>query len=83
MVKKPQLKRLGRSCIGKDTMEFSIGDIVCLRSGGPSMTVMCITTPSVLASNGVDVECVWFADTELKQFLFLANMLDLDQRTQS
>ena len=33
-------------------MNFAVGDVVRLKSGGPRMTV--------LSANGEDVQCVWF-----------------------
>lgn len=50
-------------------MEFKVGDVVILKSGGPSMTV-----------NSVDISgvfCVWFdSKGETKSATFLAEMLN-------
>jgi uncharacterized protein YodC (DUF2158 family) len=48
---------------------FKIGDVVKLKSGGPSMTV------SSLESNG-ELWCVWFANNESKGTGFKPDMLE-------
>ncbi len=42
-----------------DQAEFKIGDVVCLKSGGPKMTVTDIDSDVIL--------CVWFNGTEFRQ----------------
>ncbi|MDA8120765.1 MAG: DUF2158 domain-containing protein [Gammaproteobacteria bacterium] len=41
-----------------DQAEFKIGDVVCLKSGGPKMTVAHIDSAVIL--------CVWFNGTEFR-----------------
>ena len=40
---------------------FKVGDVVCLRSGGPDMTVERIEA----AAGDVSVVCVWFVEQSL------------------
>jgi uncharacterized protein YodC (DUF2158 family) len=48
-----------------DSIKFSIGDIVQLKSGGPEMTVQ--TIPNAGTSN---YRCQWFAGKKLETGLF-------------
>jgi uncharacterized protein YodC (DUF2158 family) len=40
---------------------FQPGDVVCLKSGGPDMTVECV----VSESNTMFVTCIWFEERTL------------------
>lgn len=52
-------------------IEFKVGDVVCLKSGGPDMTVVGINTQSTLA-----IGTAWFAGAELKHGSFVPETLD-------
>jgi len=41
---------------------FQPGDVVCLKSGGPDMTVELVETN---AYSGIIVTCIWFTDQTL------------------
>lgn len=44
--------------------DFNIGDVVELKSGGPSMTV------SELSKDGKMVNCMWFSENTPKKHMF-------------
>lgn len=48
---------------------FNVGNIVCLKSGGPAMTVDKV--------NNSKVSCVWFKDDHLKTAIFRKDTLEL------
>jgi uncharacterized protein YodC (DUF2158 family) len=54
---------------------MEIGDVVQLKSGGPSMTVESITKETA----GPVVRCMWFDDAELKRGIFPAATLGEDE----
>ncbi|HMJ53581.1 MAG TPA: DUF2158 domain-containing protein [Polyangiaceae bacterium] len=54
--------------------EFKAGDVVCLKSGGPSMTAGNMAVGGLL--------CYWFAGSELKKDTFPPEILKLDPPTQ-
>lgn len=64
-----------RSCpvylAGMPNRDPVIGDVVCLKSGGPSMTVL---GPSPLAAGSV--LCVWFHDGRVMRESFPAQVLE-------
>jgi uncharacterized protein YodC (DUF2158 family) len=41
---------------------FQPGDVVCLKSGGPDMTVESVETDP---TSGTSVTCIWFVDQTL------------------
>jgi uncharacterized protein YodC (DUF2158 family) len=49
--------------------EMEIGDVVHLKSGGPTMTVEVITKETAV------IRCVWFDNAELKRGIFPAATL--------
>jgi uncharacterized protein YodC (DUF2158 family) len=51
---------------------MDIGDVVKLKSGGPTMTVEVITKETA----GATVRCVWFDDAEFKRGIFPAATLE-------
>ena len=53
-------------------MEFKIGDVVMLKSGGPSMTI------SEIGANDI-ITCIWFENSELKSAYFKAHVLVHDR----
>ena len=53
-------------------MEFKVGDVVRLKSGGPSMTVK-----DAESSPGT-VECVWFAGELIQSAYFVPDVLKVD-----
>ncbi|MBW7867895.1 MAG: DUF2158 domain-containing protein [Brumimicrobium sp.] len=46
---------------------FKVGNVVVLKSGGPSMTIESI--------DGEVVDCVWFSNKELKRATFMSHSL--------
>ncbi len=50
---------------------FKAGDVVCLRSGGPDMTVESTETTAA----DVSVTCVWFMDKSLYRASFPVSAL--------
>jgi uncharacterized protein YodC (DUF2158 family) len=50
---------------------FKAGDVVCLRSGGPDMTVERAET----AAGDISVTCVWFVEDSLYRASFPASAL--------
>jgi uncharacterized protein YodC (DUF2158 family) len=52
-------------------MEFKVGDVVQLRSGGPRMTVQSINASTK------DVECTWFDGSERFKDMFQPEMLKI------
>lgn len=48
--------------------KFSVGDVVRLKSGGPDMTVSCLT--EVKSHNCIRVDCLWFNDNEVHEHAF-------------
>ena len=50
--------------------QFKVGDVVCLKSGGPDMTVKEITSDN-------QISCEWFDDknSEVKCYFFNSAML--------
>lgn len=59
--------------------EFALGDQVCLKSGGPSMTIEHINTkPQMGNPNGRfdgTYDCVWFEGTKLNRDTFIEESL--------
>lgn len=55
---------------------MQIGDIVRLKSGGPSMTVVRIMDGTGDSNKG-DVLCCWFYNGDLKSFEFPKTLLDV------
>lgn len=53
-------------------MSFAVGDVVQLKSGGPSMTV---------ESSGKRVKCLWFTNGERRSESFPAATLQIHQAT--
>jgi len=58
-------------------MDFKVGDVVVLKSGGPKMTIEKIEQSN---SNNTDVKCVWFnhlqgGDEQLKDGKFVSDTL--------
>lgn len=51
---------------------MDIGDLVKLKSGGPTMTVEAITKETA----GATVRCVWFDDADFKRGIFPAATLE-------
>ncbi len=49
------------------------GDQVCLKSGGPTMTVNKVYEDAI---NGPLVECVWFIDEDTRRDTFSQGALD-------
>ena len=56
-------------------MEFKVGDVVRLKSGGPKMTV------DYFDSDTERALCVWFKDGERKQDHFLPETLEKYERS--
>ena len=50
---------------------FNAGDVVCLKSGGPDMTVERVEA----AAAGLSVVCVWFVEQSLYRASFPASAL--------
>jgi len=56
----------------KTEVKFEIGDVVMLKSGGPSMTVSAIQEDIV--------RCAWFKDDEVRSVQFQRAMLEVRSR---
>lgn len=52
-------------------MQIEVGDVVRLKSGGPSMTVMDITPEG-------EVKCEWFSGDDVSRRVFLQAQLERD-----
>lgn len=52
---------------------FKAGDVVCLKSGGPDMTVECTET----TEKGVSAVCVWFVEKTLYRASFPGSALSM------
>lgn len=63
-----------------DKIEWNIGDIVRLRSGGPLMTISRIIT--TLRIENIEVECIWFDDNKLykEKFVFPTLLKDGEKK---
>jgi len=56
------VKNDNASC-GGDFMDFKVGDVVALKSGGPNMTVK--KTDSLNSNNAENfIHCVWFVNIQ-------------------
>jgi uncharacterized protein YodC (DUF2158 family) len=51
-------------------MGLQPGDLVQLKSGGPTMTVECL-----LSGSFENVRCCWFVGTDVKRFTFASDAL--------
>lgn len=59
-------------------IKFKVGDIVCLKSGGPDMTVV-----ECLSINGIDkIKCRWF-DKELHMYTETFHPKELDHSVET
>ena len=54
--------------------QFSVGDVVELKSGGPTMTIIAATPPSG-SNNEWYYTCAWFAGEKADQGTFAASAL--------
>ncbi len=59
--------------MSESKQKFKLGDIVQLKSGGPTMTVD--------AEGKSEIVCLWFAESELKSGRFSATSLKLVEST--
>jgi len=50
--------------------EIKVGDIVCLISGGPAMTICRLNF-----GRNEEIRCEWFAETELRSGVFFKECL--------
>jgi len=60
-------------------MEFKVGDIVVIKSGGPQMTVEKIG-PLGFYSKEIGVHCCWFVDNKLQRDVFRFDVIKLDKK---
>lgn len=51
-------------------MNFKVGDIVCLKSGGPNMTIQSIQEKPYSVLSVGDLHCIWFENGALKNNSF-------------
>ncbi len=60
--------------------EWKHGDVVALKSGGPSMTVTHIVTEDGIAQLSRKLfTCAWFSEGEVKEYNFDADALKADE----
>jgi len=59
----------------ENNSQFSIGDVVYLKSGGPPMTINSFYDQTLYG----DVGCVWFDYSELKHLCTHSNCLTLEK----
>ena len=57
-------------------MEFKIGDVVVLKSGGPKMTINKLGDYSLSGGPKNAAKCIWFTDNKLEDALFDLNALE-------
>lgn len=60
-----------------NNIDFKVGDVVCLKSGGPSMTVEEIG--EYFGTSGTHVKCTWFDGGKRMSEIFHPDTLKLDK----
>ena len=65
--------------IMEDKLEFKVGDIVVLKSGGPDMTIEEYPTLGTIGEDYTKAKCVWFNKNELYHSIFPISTLEKDE----
>jgi uncharacterized protein YodC (DUF2158 family) len=60
-------------------MEFKVGDIVVVKSGGPPMTVEKIGKMDFYGRE-IGVHCCWFVDNKLQRDVFRFDVIELEKK---